>query len=149
MNRLLVVGLFIFLSTLTQAQAAENCTPLPLVNHMRELSYVADKMFAIYDDSSKETELANLTAQMRQHLIANLSLSPTKLNNMPELNRRSALLDYQDLMSEMVVLSIKLEKAILTKPITDDGLIKRKKFITDTLMRMSQIIGQGHNKFRN
>lgn len=143
--------LFIALAfTMGLSASAEECIPAkPLVNHMREMSFLVDHLYSIYETPDKLIETIEQVQLIRQHLANALLLTPSKIMKLSPQDRGSQLMEFQSYINEMIRLTINLERALRLQPIEADQKISRKRSIDETLALMNKLIGQGHERFRN
>lgn len=121
---------------------------LPLRKHMVCMSYRMDEVYALIQDPQKRREIADHLQAVRGHLQISLGLTPSKLANMNPTQTRLALLDYQKTMAEALGLVARLESRMLVQTNAGDSAAIDLE-IRELALRLQQVIGIGHQKFRN
>lgn len=136
---LAVVALSFSLST----QAAE----LTLREHMAAMVYILDSIWLSTTDAANYPKAADKTAEMREHLTQAIGLKPGKLQSLNPTQRRQAVIEYHQLMAQIIHLSATLERT-LAAPDLDPVSGSRQRDVQNLLREISVVIARGHEKFR-
>ncbi|MGE0764245.1 MAG: hypothetical protein AB7N80_13265 [Bdellovibrionales bacterium] len=128
----------------------KECLPVQsLAFNMREMSHLADRLYAGYNDEGRTAEMIDSLHKLRAFLAQALLQTPSKLQSMPGPLLDAQKLEYQEHIASLIKLSLTLERAFLVAPTNDEQKYRRRQVIANTLTQMNQIIGAGHERFRN
>ncbi len=121
---------------------------LPLSKHMICMSYRMDEVYAQIHDPQKRREIADHLQAVRGHLQVALGLTPSKLARLNPSQARLGILDYQKTMAEALGLVARLESRLLVATNAGDSAATDLE-VRELSMRLQQVVGIGHQKFRN
>lgn len=145
-------GLLIFASWITPrlllGTEVEACRRVDLIEHMREMSILVDRIYAGYEDPAQTKDMINLLQHVRMHLAAALTMTPRKLEALSEPQLSIQKMEFQSYLTEVIRLTLVLERQYRTLPEREDQEFMHRREIADTLSRLNRMIGLGHQRFR-
>ena len=117
-------------------------------SHMQEMYDLREAAFADLIDPDKGEDNADKIAQVRAHLHAIFSKTPSSVTELPEDEQRLKRLEYQRFISQAMIVTINLESALLQEADNDDEVRAREDNIDKWAIKLMSVISTGHRNFR-
>ncbi len=133
----------ILLSMSISAPAA----PPTLKEHMAAMGYILDSIWVAANDQQTYQTAADKTAELREHLTQAIALTPNSIATMEPRQRRTAVIDYHQLMARTIHLTASLEQAF-SQSGPDPVSGSRQQDIQNLLREISVVVGRGHGRYR-
>lgn len=145
---LLAMGLTYSISiSAAPAQCKESAQALTLRQHMVCMSYDLDNAFAEIGKSVSPAEAVKSLDQVRRHAQLALALEPSKAHGLKPEEMQVKAIEYQVALAETLATLGRLELRLMTYP-ANAGPISDDLKTTQLVMRLQQLIGEGHKRFR-
>lgn len=138
---------YVIAAALLSLSLSAHASPMTLKEHMAAMGYILDAIWVSANEPRTYPEAADRTAELREHLVQAIAITPNGIAAMEPKQKRAAVIDYHQLMARTIHLTASLEQAFSSAG-PDPVSGSRQQDIQNLLREISVVVGRGHGRYR-